>query len=329
MIDSGLSFSEVARHLLLDDDSIRRFVKIYQEWGVSGLMTDDYRGGAPLLKVEEQEILIEHLRTKIYLSAKEICEWVRKKFKKEYKVSGMTNLLHRLNFSYKKPKIVPGKGNPIEQEKFIKEYHKIKRVKADEDQIYFGDGCHPLLNPIAGYGWIEKGVEMEIASNTGRQRINLNGAYNPENGEAIIIESEQINAQSTIELLEKIKKKQPYGRIIFIPDNARYYRSKLVQEYLKNNPRIWMKFLPPYSPNLNLIERLWHFYKKKVLYNTHYPTLDHMREATWNFFDGLKKFRNEIMSLITENFQIIRPNFSKTWRVFIKLCQGCKNENLP
>jgi len=256
MINSGLGFEEIANYLLMDDDTVRRYVEIYRQEGVSGLIRDFYKGGSPLLKIEEQYILIAHLRKKTYLSAKEICFWVKLKFGKSYTVAGMTSLLHRLNFSYKKPKIVPGKANPEAQKQFIAEYSKIKQNKSVKDQIYFADGCHPLLNPLAGYGWIEKGTEKEIPSNTGRERINLNGAYNPETGEALIIESEQINAQSTIELLEKIKKKQPNGKIIFIPDNARYYRSRLLKGYLENNTRIVMKYLPPYSPNLNLIERL-------------------------------------------------------------------------
>lgn len=312
LINSGYTFEQVAEILLMDDDTVRRYLEIFKTGGVDGLMTDLYKGGSPLLSMEEQKTLTAHLEQRTYLSAKEICIWVKQEWDLDYTVPGMTSLLHRLGFSYKKPKRVPGKANMASQKKFIAQYRRIKKNKAQEDQIYFADGCHPMLNPITGYGWIKRGTEKEIPSNTGRERMNLNGAYNPESGKAILIESGQINAQSTIELLEKIKKSQRKGRIIFFADNARYYRCQVINEYLKTNQRITIKFLPAYSPNLNLIERLWHYYKKKMLYNIYYPTLFHMREATWNFFNNLKNHKKELKSLMTENFQIIRPHFSET-----------------
>ena len=170
-----------------------------------------------------------------------------------------------------------------------------------------------MLNPIAGYGWIKKGTQKEIPSNTGREHLNLNGAYNPETGEAIILESETVTAQATIQLFGKIQRIQTEGKIYFISDNARYYRSRLIKEYLRKHQRIKIIPLPSYSPNLNLLERLWHFYKKKVLYHAHYPNLNQMRDATTIFFRNLKQHKVELKNLMTENFQIIRPNFSKIY----------------
>jgi len=313
LINSGYTFEQVAEILLMDDDTVRRYLEIFNTEGADGLMKDLYKGGFPLLSIKKQKMLTAHAEHRIYLSAKQICIWVKEQWGIEYTVAGMTNLLHRLGFSYKKPKLIPGKANAQCQKKFIALYRRIKKNKGPEDQIYFADGCHPMVNPIRGYGWIKKGTEKEIPSNTGRQRMNLNGAYNPQSGKAILIESRQINAQSTIELLEKIKKNQPAGKIIFIADNARYYRCQMINEYLKTNQRIKIKFLPSYSPNLNLIERLWHFYKRKTLYNKYYPTLSHMREATWKFFNNLNHYNKELKSLMTDNFQIIKPNFSETW----------------
>lgn len=312
MLNSGYTFGEVAEILLMNDDTVRSYLEIFNTEGADGLLKDLYTGGSPLLSMGQQNLLSAHLEQRTYISAKDICIWVKGQWNIEYAVTGMTNLLHRLGFSYKKPKLVPGKADVESQKKFIAQYRRIKKNKAMEDQIYFADGCHPMLNPISGYGWIKKGTEKEIPSNTGREKMNLNGVYNPESGKAIVVESGQINAQSTIELLEKIKKNQRTGKIIVIADNARYYRCQVINEYLKTNQRIIIKFLPAYSPNLNLIERLWHFYKKKMLYNIHYPTLFDMREATWNFFNNLKIYKKELKSLMTENFQIIKPNFSET-----------------
>nr|WP_261341688.1 transposase [Candidatus Kuenenia stuttgartiensis] len=61
------------------------------------------------------------------------------------------------------------------------------------------------------------------------------------------------------------------------------YRSKLVKEYLANS-RIKIKFLPSYSPNLNLIERLWKFFRKKILYNKYYDTYEKFKNKCFKFF---------------------------------------------
>jgi transposase len=95
--------------------------------------------------------------------------------------------------------------------------------------------------------------------------------------------------------------------IYTICDNARYYRSKKVKEYLRKS-KIELVFLPPYSPNLNLIERLWKYFRKIVLYNKYYGTFDEFRKACKSFFRRIKRDKEDISSLLTENFQIIGPN---------------------
>jgi transposase len=91
--------------------------------------------------------------------------------------------------------------------------------------------------------------------------------------------------------------------IYVICDNARYYRSKAVQEYLKGS-RIKLVFLPPYAPNLNLIERLWKFFKKQVLYNRYYESFDAFRKACEEFFGNPQQYHHELCSLLMDNFAI-------------------------
>lgn len=312
LLNSGYSFEQIADILMMDDDTIRRYLRIYQEEGVKGLMRDLYVGSIAWLnetQLKELEAVVEEY---VHISAKEVCQYVKEKFGVEYTVNGMTALLHRLGFVYKKPKIVPGKADQELQRKFVQKYNKIKASKGKADQIYFADGCHPMLNPIAGYGWIKKGKEKQIPSNTGRQHLNLNGAYNPETKQAIIVDAESINAQSTIQLFARIQQKQKEGIIYFISDNARYYRAQVLKEYLRTHQRIKIIPLPPYSPNLNLIERLWRLFKKNILYNQYYENLSEMREATLNFFKHLKHYSTDLETLMVEKFQIIKPNFSET-----------------
>ena len=95
------------------------------------------------------------------------------------------------------------------------------------------DGVHPLHNSITCNGWIKKGTEKSIRANTGRDRLNINGACNVAKIEVVIHQDVSVNAQSTIALFDKMQVHQPMGKIFVIADNARYYRSKLVAEYVK------------------------------------------------------------------------------------------------
>jgi transposase len=306
MLDQGYTYEEIARVLLTDDSTIRRWHSVYQNEGLEAMFKLFYVGSIGKLTEDQLKSLNKHLEQKIYMTAKEIAQYVEQTYQVKFTVKGITKLLHRLDFSYRKPKQVPGKADAAAQEAFVERYKELKETKKPEDRIYFVDGVHPLHNSQPACGWLKKGYEYTIESNTGRNRVNINGAYNLEEKKVIIEESPCINAQSTIELLHKILKEQPLGMIYIILDNARYYRSQLVQDFLKDHTRIQLMFLPPYSPNLNLIERLWKFFKKKTTYNTYYEQFFYFRRCCIDFFNNIEKYADELQTLMTDNFQVIQ-----------------------
>ena len=122
------------------------------------------------------------------------------------------NLLTFLSI-YKKTKHLPGKGDLQKQYAFVKVYNQLKSNLGKHDEVYFMDGVHPLHNSINCNGWIKKGTEKAIKSNTGRDRLNMNGACNIAKTEVIIHEDVSVNAQSTIALFDKILIHQPKGMI--------------------------------------------------------------------------------------------------------------------
>ena len=143
-----------------------------------------------------------------------------------------------------------------------------------------------------------------MEANCGRQRLNINGAIDIETLEPVTGFYETINAQAALDLFRKIEVKHPDADTIYvIIDNARYYRSRWLRKKLKGT-KIKLIFLPPYSPNLNLIERYWKFFKKKVLNNCYYETFDEFRQACKSFFGKRKKYLPELKTLLTENFHI-------------------------
>ncbi|PKP44917.1 MAG: hypothetical protein CVT95_10115 [Bacteroidetes bacterium HGW-Bacteroidetes-12] len=113
-------------------------------------------------------------------------------------------------------------------------------------------------------------MTIGIKTNNGRQRTNINGAINLQTKTVLYVEDEQINAQTMTVLLVLILQEQKEGKIHIILDNARHYHAQLVKDFLKEHPRIMLHFMPPYSLNLNIIERLWKILKKKVVYYKFY-----------------------------------------------------------
>ena len=227
----------------------------------------------------------------------------------EYTVPGMTHFLKANGFSHKRPAIVPGKANLQAQKEWIEKYEKLKEALPQDDAICFIDGVHPTHNTKTAYGWIKKGDRKEIPTNTGRQRLNISGAMDINSRKVISQEDITLNAQATISFLKKLETSYPMAKQIHVfCDNARYYKNKEVSQFLKNS-KIEMHFLPPYSPNLNPIERLWKLMNEHVLYNRYYEKFTGFKSAVFGFLESLANPEEGLLSIlksrITDNFRVM------------------------
>jgi transposase len=224
------------------------------------------------------------LQEHTYLYIKDIIAYVEVAFRVVYTVPGMRSWLQRHGFSYKKPAIVPGKANKEQQQAWLAEYEKLKASLPANETICFIDGVHPTHNVQPSYGWIKKGIRKEIPANTGRSRLNLSGIIDVITHKVMVQEDKTLNAETTIRFFQKIEGAYPDKEKVHIfCDNAAYYRNSAVKRYLEKS-RILLHFLPPYSPNLNPIERLWKWMKERVIYNTYYEHFDDFRAAVFGFF---------------------------------------------
>lgn len=171
------------------------------------------------------------------------------------------------------------------------------------------DAMHQIHTSESCYAWQEKWKlnTKTIFSNTWRKRINITGAYNPISHTVITsIEELNCNIISTKAIFDKIRLEYTDLSIpvhIFL-DNARYQKANEVQEYAKTL-NIILEFLPPYSPNLNLIERFWKFTKKIVVRNKYYEKFDDFISAFRLFFWNLEQYKSSLKTLLTFNFEII------------------------
>jgi len=309
LLSKGLSCESVAEILLMDDDTVRNHGKRYLSEGLSGLLRDGRKGSSPKLDACQRERLDAHLRQRSYPTTTGIIEWIYKNFGVVYTPGGAAGLLHRMGYVYKKPKKMP-KVAPVDvQQGFVERYNGIIEGLGPDDSLLFMDGAHPLHNSVAAHGWFKRGSSSNIPSNTGRKRVNINGALDIRGKRVSIIECEGINAQSVIEHLKKLLGQYQRGTINIILDNARYYRAKVVRDFLEEHPRIRLVFLPPYCPNLNLIERLWLVMKKEVVFNKFYERFADFRNAIMDFFENGDWKKTAHQKFIAADFHILKPQF--------------------
>jgi len=301
--DEGYSYTEIARILLLDDETIRRHIENYFS---SQKLKPENGGSQGYLTVNEALQLKGHLQEITYLYVKDICAYVRAKFKKAYSISGMTKWLHANGFSYKKPHAVPAKANKAQQQAFINYYHELKQRAGQREPIYFIDSVHPHHQTQLAYGWMLKG-EQKLIPMTGRQYcLNFMGGICLEGHQIVYQQAEKIASDSIALFLATLRKRNPgHFKLHVILDNAGPHRHKAVQAFAKELA-IELHYLPPYSPNLNPIERLWKIMHEKVTYNTYYETFAEFTQATLSFFKTIGRQKTLLRARITDNFQVLQ-----------------------
>lgn len=277
----------------------------YESDGLDGYLDRHYVPYQGKLDSEQLGILEMEVCQGIYTCCSQIATWIREQFGIEYSESAVGGILAKLGFVYKKTTAIPGKVDVMEQEAFLAQLEPFLAEIAADEVVYFMDAVHPQHNTRSDYAWIKRGQTKEVPSNSGRKRINLNGAMNAHRPEEVeIVEAEAINAEVTKELLSKLAEKHPdKDKIYVLGDNARYYSNAELRGWLEQNPKIQLLHLPPYSPNLNLIERLWKFLRKKVINLHYYPTFEEFRAAIHGFFADLKRYKEELKTLMAPNFQ--------------------------
>jgi transposase len=167
---------------------------------------------------------------------------------------------------------------------------------------------HQTHNNESSQMWQKKGKDgtRKISSNTGRRRLNIIGALNLVSLDVVSFITEENCNKETIKIfLKEVRKTYPEAdKIRIFLDNARYQRNYEVQNYAKELGII-LDFMPPYSPNLCLIERLWKFFKKKVIKNSYYDTFEKFELFVSKFFQDWEKWKPELKTLLTLNFEVI------------------------
>lgn len=305
MLDNGYSPSAISDCLGIDISTVYRYRSSYLHGGAGELLENRHKGYWGLLDSHQISALRKELREHVYTDSKSVTRWIKATFGVEYTSQGVVDLLNRIGFTYKKTTEVPCETDASKQEAFARELSDIITNMPEDAVVYYADGVHPTHNSRSTYAWIEKGERLEQPTVSGRDRVNINGLLNAHDvTDVIALDCERVNAESTKELYQMaLERHTDASEIYIISDNARYYHNKGLREWAEDT-RIKQVFLPPYSPNLNLIERLWKFLRKKVINTGFYRTKEEFRRAIKQFFDNIELFKEELESLLTLKFRL-------------------------
>lgn len=218
--------------------------------------------------------------------------------------SQVRSFMKRHGLRYLQMGHIPAKADTVKQQQWVKEVldPAIKQAQKGKCNLLFLDAAHFVLQPFICAIWSK--VRLFVKASAGRNRINVLGAVNAITKEIHTFNNTTfINADVIIVFLKQLKKHYGNVPLKIVLDNARYQHCKLV-ESAAISLNITLLFLPSYSPNLNIIERLWKFTKKKILYAKYYETPLKFHEAITGFFQTVnKKHSNDLKNLMTLKFQ--------------------------
>lgn len=178
----------------------------------------------------------------------------------------------------------------------------LEAAQADEGHVYFVDAAHFVYGTFLCCLWSFTRLFVRAAS--GRQRFNVLGAWNAVTRELVsVTNTTVVNTDTMCELMHKIAALNLAGPVTLVLDNARYQRNAVVMG-LAEQLGINLLFLPSYSPNLNLIERLWKFTKRRALYGRYHPTFADFRAAIEQTLADIPgKHASHLATLMTLHFQ--------------------------
>ena len=306
------SREEVADLLGIGLTPLGEWLRIFRNKGLDALCTLHYRGDPGKLAPQQIEQLKAKVSTGCFRNSDQIRHWIEETFNVTYKSSGVKDLLRRIGVSYHKVAGFLWKADPDKQKAFVKKYQRQKanarRKGAAHTRRYFVDACHPIWGLDLVYScWLLVGQRFLVGMGGGRKRLNILGAYCPDDQEYLDLRltRDNINGEQFINLLRLLRERHPeIKRFILYLDNATYYGKPVVQEWLRRHPEFHLEPVPPYSPNVNLIERLWKFLKQRALSRWH-KTFEAMQEAVSEVLDHLDEYREELAKLMVDEFHII------------------------
>ena len=299
----GYQHQEIGRIVGISQKTLRGYLRMYQAGGIEALKALNFNRPKSALD-EHREQLKAEFEIRPAKSINEAVQRIEKLTGIRRSPTQVDKFLKNLGLKRLKVGHIPAKVDPEKQKAFLEEKldPRLEEARQGKRHVFFVDAAHFVMRPFLGFLWCF--VRQFIQAPSGRQRFNILGALHATTLQVVIFTNDSyLNSYSVAKLMCQIAVEFADLPITLVMDNARYQRCRFVMD-LATALGIELLFLPPYSPNLNLIERLWKFIKKKCLYSEYYETFTDFKQAIVDCIaetDG--EYRQELASLLTLKFQ--------------------------
>lgn len=299
----GKSHQEIAQIADIHPNTVTAYLKEYQQGGLEAVRQLHFYQPQSELQPHQttlKEYFEQHPPTSLNHAAAEIETLTGLK----RSPTQVGKFLKKLGMQCRKVGIIPAKADPEAQATFLTEklHPRLAEAQAGERAVFFVDAAHFVWGAFLGWLWCF--TRLFVPTPSGRQRFNVLAALNAVTHDLVMVTTDSyITATSVCQLLQQLTALNLGVPITLVLDNARYQRCALVQE-LARSLNIELLFLPAYSPNLNLIERLWKFVKQEALYSRYYQDFATFKTAITGVLNETSgKHKAKLDSLLTLNFQ--------------------------
>jgi len=299
----GVAHGEISRLTGISGTTLTSYLRAYQQGGIEALKMVRFYRPQSELRVH-QGTLEAYFREHPPASVKQAMATIEALTGVRRSANRVRLFLRHMGLKCRKVGMVPAKADADVQEAFktTQLEPRLEEAKSGQRAVFFVDAAHFVLAPFLGMLWCF--ARVLIRAPAGRQRFNVLGALNAITHELVMVTNDTyITASTVCELLRQIAALQLRVPITLVLDNARYQKCRVV-EALAGPLQIEMLYLPAYSPNLNLIERLWKFVKKTCLYSTYYANFQDFKHAISTCLAQTHTtYKKELDSLLTLRFQ--------------------------
>ena len=299
----GWNNSLIGHAVDLHYNAVGKWVNAYKANGFEALLSNNYVSKKSELESHADNIL-KSFQLQPPMTAAVAAERIKEMTGITRSEQQVRAFMKRQGLKFLKCGHIPAKADNDRQHQWVETELKpvIEAARKEEVHLFFCDAAHFVLQPFLCSLWCA--FRIFIKASAGRNRINVLGAVNAITKEVITItNTTYITSGTLIDFLKKLKEKFSDKPIAIVLDNARYQHCFIVKTFAKS-VGIHLLFLPPYSPNLNIIERLWKFTKEEILYAKYYDKPKLFHQAIQNFFDQINQnYKQKLLTLLTLKFQ--------------------------